>query len=388
MPFTTNANKNVIHYQWEDGGHDRTVVLINSLGTHLGIWDPVAARLGRQLNVLRFDKRGHGLSSTSEGAVSTDDYADDVIHLMDLLGIARADVAGLSIGGLIAYSLAGRYPDRMGKLIFSNTGARIGTRQSWDERLAALADKGLCEMAEGIVERWLSPAFRKAQPDDTAGMVTMLRRNSELGYRQACEAIRDADYAAVQAKQQIALYIGGSEDVGTTAHFVAEQASLQGADAKILEGVGHLPCVEAPEAVARIIAGFLLDTGADSLYERGMRTRRAVLGDDHVDRSEANKTEFDADFQEYIVNSAWGSIWSRPGLSKRERSLITLSLLAALGHDEELAMHIRACENTGASADDIKEALLHTGIYAGVPVTNHAMKIAKGILGKPNKNNG
>ena len=111
------------------------------------------------------------------------------------------------------------------------------------------------------------------------------------------------------------------------------------------------------------------------------KTRRSVLGDAHVDRAEANKTDFDNDFQEYITNSAWGAIWSRPGLTKRERSMITIAVLAALGHEEELAMHFRATRNTGASVEDVKEVLLHIGIYAGVPVTNGAMKIAKEVFG-------
>lgn len=118
----------------------------------------------------------------------------------------------------------------------------------------------------------------------------------------------------------------------------------------------------------------------DDLHERGMATRRAVLGDAHVDRAEASKTDFDADFQQYITENAWGSIWSRPGLTHRERSLITIALLAALGHQEELAMHIRATRNTGATPDDVKEVLLHTAVYAGVPVTNGALKLAKAIF--------
>lgn len=112
-------------------------------------------------------------------------------------------------------------------------------------------------------------------------------------------------------------------------------------------------------------------------YDEGMATRRSVLGDAHVDRAEANKTDFDADFQRFIAEGAWGSVWSRPGLTKRERSLITLALLATLGHDEEVAMHVRATASTGASADDIKEALLHVAVYAGVPAANRAFKIAK-----------
>ncbi|MEO9228031.1 MAG: 4-carboxymuconolactone decarboxylase [Devosia sp.] len=117
-------------------------------------------------------------------------------------------------------------------------------------------------------------------------------------------------------------------------------------------------------------------------YERGMAVRRSVLGDQHVDRASAQATSFDGDFQTFITEGAWGSVWSRPGLTHRERSIVTLALLAALGHDEEFAMHVRATANTGASADDIKEALLHVAVYAGVPAANRAFKIAKHELSK------
>lgn len=119
-----------------------------------------------------------------------------------------------------------------------------------------------------------------------------------------------------------------------------------------------------------------------TLYDRGMATRRSVLGNAHVDNASAKMTEFDADFQSFITEGAWGSVWSRPGLSKRERSMITLALLAALGHDEEVAMHVRATANTGATPDDIKEALLHVAVYAGVPAANRAFKIAREELAK------
>lgn len=112
-------------------------------------------------------------------------------------------------------------------------------------------------------------------------------------------------------------------------------------------------------------------------YETGMKTRRAVLGDAHVDRAEAAKTAFDAPFQELITEGAWGTVWSRPDLSRRDRSLITLALLAALGHWDEVAMHVRATLNTGATPDEVREAMLHVAIYAGVPAANHALKIVK-----------
>ena len=112
-------------------------------------------------------------------------------------------------------------------------------------------------------------------------------------------------------------------------------------------------------------------------HEQGMATRRSVLGAGHVDRAEAAKTDFDAPFQNLITEAAWGHVWSRPDWSKRDRSIVTLALLMGLGHWEEVAMHIRATANTGASKSDVIEAFQHVAIYAGVPKANHALKLAK-----------
>jgi 4-carboxymuconolactone decarboxylase len=120
-------------------------------------------------------------------------------------------------------------------------------------------------------------------------------------------------------------------------------------------------------------------------YLQGMKTRRAVLGDAHVDRAEANKTALDQPFQDLITEGAWGHVWSGSAWTKRERSMVTIALLAALGHHDEVAMHIRATANTGATADDIREALLHVAIYAGVPAANHAFKIAKAAYAEMEK---
>jgi 3-oxoadipate enol-lactonase/4-carboxymuconolactone decarboxylase len=376
-----------IHYQWLNQGRDKTIVLINSLGANLVIWSDVVPLIRDEFNVLMFDKRGHGLSSTTEGRLSIEDYADDVIHLMDALGIEEAHVLGLSIGGLVVYSLASRYPGRFEKLIFSNTGAKLGTAEAWNERIRQIEKGGIASIAESIVERWLSSGFRKAHPAETEGCLNMLKANTQLGYIQACAAIRDADYHPVLSEiKHPARFIGGSADESTTPELIIENARQLGAErVEILEGAGHLPCIETPEEVARVILEFMAPrqpspATLQEAYRLGMKIRRAVLGDAHVDRAEAGKTDFDKDFQEYIVHSAWSAVWSRPGLSKRDRSLITIALLTALGHEEELAMHMRATKNTGATEEEVKEVLLHAGVYAGVPATNKAMKIAKKIF--------
>ena len=118
---------------------------------------------------------------------------------------------------------------------------------------------------------------------------------------------------------------------------------------------------------------------SDDRYATGMAVRRGVLGDAHVDRAEAGKTAFDDDFQRFITEGAWGSVWSRPGLDRRTRSMLVIALMAALGHEDELAMHFRATRNTGATAEDVKEVLLMVAVYAGVPAANTAIRIAKWV---------
>lgn len=115
------------------------------------------------------------------------------------------------------------------------------------------------------------------------------------------------------------------------------------------------------------------------LYDRGMAVRRSVLGDAHVDRSLERATDFDADFQEFITKTAWGQIWTRPGLDIRTRSMLTIGMLAALGKDGELKLHIRATRNTGVTRDEVKEILMQAAVYAGIPAANHAIALARAV---------
>ena len=123
----------------------------------------------------------------------------------------------------------------------------------------------------------------------------------------------------------------------------------------------------------------------DDMYKKGMQIRKSVLGEDHVERAEANKSDFDADFQRLITEAAWGSVWARPGLDRKTRHLLTIAMLATLGSYEELAMHIRATRNTGVTREDVKEVLLQVAVYAGIPAANAAIAIAKRVYGELDK---
>jgi len=152
----------------------------------------------------------------------------------------------------------------------------------------------------------------------------------------------------------------------------------------VLPGVAHLPPAEAPAEVAVLIRGHVRSSKTlAQVRDAGMAVRREVLGDAHVDRAVASTTAFTRDFQELITEYAWGSIWTRPGLDRRSRSLITLTALVARGHHEELAMHLRAARRNGLSDDEIKELLLQTAIYCGVPDANTAFRIAQQVLAEP-----
>lgn len=378
-----NINGQTLHYQYLKSNSARTFVFVNSLGTDFRIWDGVVDRLKPYGSILRFDKPGHGLSDLPTTARTITDYMHDAVGLMDALHIDRCVLVGLSIGGIIAQRFALTYPERIEKLVLSNTGPKIGNADGWNERIQTVTERGMEAIVEGVLARWFPLPFQQAQPAELSGYRRMVAQTAPVGYNRACEAIRDEDLTDQIHQITIpTLCLGGTDDLSTPPDMVQAMAlQIPGARYELIDGAGHIPCAQMPETVAWLLLDFINSApDLSDRYQTGMQTRRAVLGHAHVDRAEANKTEFDADFQRYITESAWGSVWSRPGLTYRERSLITISLLTALGHDAELALHLRATRNTGATPDDVKEALLQTAVYAGVPATNSALQLAKAIF--------
>jgi 3-oxoadipate enol-lactonase/4-carboxymuconolactone decarboxylase len=201
------------------------------------------------------------------------------------------------------------------------------------------------------------------------------------GYAQVCDAL-----AAFDVRDRLGevgarvLAVAGAEDVATpVADLQLLAAGIPDASLVVLAGAAHLAPIERPEAVADLLLRHL-GPSPDRSYAAGMAVRREVLGDAHVDRTIAATTDFTADFQELITRYAWGTIWTRPGLDRRSRSLITLTALVARGHHEELAMHVRAARRNGLAAAEIKELLLQTAIYCGVPDANTAFRIASQVL--------
>jgi 3-oxoadipate enol-lactonase len=253
----------VLHVQDLGPAERPVLVFSNSLGTDFRIWNDVVARLGDQFRIVLYDKRGHGLSELGETPYRIADHVADLAALLDELAIEGAIVCGLSVGGLIAQGLYASRPELVSGLILSDTAHRIGSAALWNERMAAIEKGGIASIAEAILERWFSPALRENDPAALAGWRAMLTRTPEAGYLGTCAAIRDADFTEEAGRIAVpTLCIVGDQDGATPPELVRQTADLiPGARYQVIAGAGHLPCIERPAEVARLIEGFALENG-------------------------------------------------------------------------------------------------------------------------------
>lgn len=259
----THLNGALVHYKYipasADATNKKTFLFINSLGTDFRIWDEVAAGLKNEGNILLFDKRGHGLSGATVNLKGLDSYVADAIALVRFLSIEKVIVVGLSIGGMIAQLLAYHHPDKVEKLILCDTRHKIGNREIWNNRIADVKTKGLKGISQGVMQRWFPEKFQEEKYPTVAGCQNMLERTSSQGYIQACEAIRDLDLSLMAKKLMLpTLCIVGSEDKSTPPDYVKNLADLiQGARFEVVEGSGHIPCVDNPVILTKLIIEFV-----------------------------------------------------------------------------------------------------------------------------------
>jgi 3-oxoadipate enol-lactonase/4-carboxymuconolactone decarboxylase len=361
------------------GPPDAPLLLLGpSVGTSVAaLWGAAAERLAGHVRVVGWDLPGHGRSPA--GPFRIPDLAAGVLALADQFAPGAAfHYAGDSIGGAVGLQLLLDAPERLLSAALLCTGTVIGRPEDWAARAATVRTAGTAAVVELATQRWFAAGFVDRRPDVAAALLDALRDTDDESYAQACEALAEFDVTArlVEITTPV-LAIAGAEDVPTPPEGVARIASgVKDGRLVVLHGVGHLAPAEAPERVAELIGEHL----RPDTYAAGMAVRREVLGDAHVDRAVAATTEFTADFQEFITRYAWGTIWTRPGLDRRSRSLITLTALIARGHHEELAMHLRAARRNGLTNDEIKELILQTAIYCGVPDANTAFRIASQVL--------
>lgn len=358
------------------------LVFSNSLGADMGMWDELVPFLLPYFRVLQYDTRGHGGSEVTENPYTIEVLGNDLIAVLDELKLEKVYFCGLSMGGLIGQWLGIHHPNRIIKLIISNTDAKIGNTSTWNDRISTITKEGMQAIVDGTMERWFTDAFRKKNPNRIAEIKAVFLKNNALGYANSCAAVRDADFKEhINKITAETLVITGDEDAVTNvAQAEVLVKNIPNAILKVLPA-RHLSSTELPAEYAQILIDFIV---GESTFEKGMHVRRTVLGDAHVNKAIGNSNEFNGEFQNFISNYAWGEIWTRPGLSKHNRSLITIAMLIALNRKAELQMHINAAFNNGVSKDEIKEVIMQSALYCGLPAANEAMHTAEDVF-KENK---
>jgi 3-oxoadipate enol-lactonase/4-carboxymuconolactone decarboxylase len=408
------------------GAADQPLLLLGpSLGTSVtGLWAACTAGLAEHFQLLGWELPGHGGAPVAE-PFTIAELAAGVLGLVDSVQAERGDpgepfgYAGVSVGGAVGLQLLLAAPSRVRSAALICTGARIGEAAAWADRAALVRASGTPAVVTSSAGRWFAPGFSARQPAVGAALLRDLRDADDEGYAQVCEALAAFDVRHRLGEVQApVLAVAGAEDIATPPSDLQLLATaIPGASLVVLDGVAHLAPAERPDRVTELLLSHLTppdepvaerpeavdgpstgpgdradpdtmtdpDTMADpdtmtDPYAAGLAVRREVLGDAHVDRATAATTDFTAEFQQLITRYAWGTIWTRPGLDRRSRSLITLTALVARGHHEELAMHVRAARTNGLSDGEIKELLLQTAIYCGVPDANTAFRIAARVL--------
>lgn len=249
----------LIHFDFERADPAKpTLVFVNSLGTDFRIWDQVRSALTGHYSLVFHDKRGHGLSTLGTAAHKIETYAEDVAALIEHLGFTNVVMVGLSVGGLIAQALYHARPELVSKLVISNSAVRLGSHDSWSQRIAAVTAGGTASIADAIMKVWYSPAFHIAHPNQVAMSHTMLTRTDRDGYIACCEALRDCDYTPQAAHIKVpTLFVGGDLDGSTPPDLVEASSKLMpSAKFHLLARCAHIPSVEQPTEFVRVLSNF------------------------------------------------------------------------------------------------------------------------------------
>ncbi|MFF4535485.1 alpha/beta fold hydrolase [Streptomyces aureus] len=417
---------NTLQYRL-DGPEDAPVLILGpSLGTTWHMWDRQIPELSKSWRIFRFDLPGHG-GAPAYPAGSVTELAERLLTTLDRLGIQRFGYAGCAFGGALGLELALRRPERLASLALIAASPRFGTADEFRQRGVVVRTNGLDPIARTSPERWFTSGFAAAQPAITEWAVQMVRTTDPGCYIAACEALATFDVRGELGLVGVpTLVLAGSDDEVTgPAEARTLVAGIPDARLAVVPGASHLVPVEQPAAVTDLLVrhfssawlpAFDSTTGQMAVqvpqaypvqaapppvapfaeigpapaapelagrqdpYDVGIKVRREVLGDAHVDGVLSSADAFSGDFQEFVTRYAWGEIWDRPGLDRRSRSCVTLTALVAGGHLEELAVHTRAALRNGLTPVEIKEVLLQTAVYCGMPAANSAFRVAQEVI--------
>jgi 3-oxoadipate enol-lactonase / 4-carboxymuconolactone decarboxylase len=377
MPFVKVGDTRLF-YRLEGIAGRPVLVLSHSIGCDHAMWDLQMPDLLPYFQVLRYDTRGHGASDAPKGDYSVAQLGADVIGIADALGISKFAFCGLSLGGAIGQWVAANAPDRVTHLVLANTSPQFGPRTNWETRIAAVRNGGMASIVDMAMQRFFSPETIQNSPE-AASVRSLLLGTDPDGYIGCCAALRDAELAPLLQKISApTLIIVGEKDVSTPWSGHGEILAREIAGSRVAHlPAAHVSNIERPHSFSAAIMEFLRPQSVpcEDPKQAGLEVRRAVLGAAHVDKAIANTTDFNRDFQDLITRYAWGTIWTRPGLSPRTRRLLVLAITASLGRWEEFTLHVRAGLAHELELCDVKEVLLQTAVYAGVPAANTGFQI-------------
>ena len=251
----TDAGTPDLNYLLEGPEDAPVLVLSNSLGTAMEMWDAQAPALRERFRLLRYDTRGHGGSPAPPGPYEIGDLGRDVNHLLDRLGIERASFCGLSVGGMTGMWLAAEAPERVERLVLLCTSALLGPKSVWDERIATATEQGMATLVDGVIERWFTPAFRAENPEVVGKMARTLRETDPGGYAGCCAAIRDMDLRdRLPSVEASTLVVSGAEDPATPPeHGGLIADAIPGSRFEVVPDAAHIANVEQPEKVTELI---------------------------------------------------------------------------------------------------------------------------------------
>jgi 3-oxoadipate enol-lactonase/4-carboxymuconolactone decarboxylase len=365
------------YYRLEGSATQPTIVLSHALGLDHGMFEPQMAGLASRFRVLRYDLRGHGGTDAPAGDYSVEQLGRDALALLDALGLEQVAWCGVTLGGMVGQWLAANAGARVSHLVLANSSPRFADPASLDARRQAVLGGGMTAIVDTAMARFFGERLVADDAPHVASARHTFLATDPVGYAGGCAALRDFDGAPLLSRIQArTLVISGDADV---------PMPWDGHGARLASGIPHAAVVRLaaahasnlvlPRTFTRALLQFLAADPRDR-FDVGLDVRRAVLGADYVDGRLAAATDLTRDYQRWITESAWGSVWARPGLDVTTRRLLALALAAALGRWEEFRLHLAA----GLAADlewaDVEEVLLQTGVYAGVPAANHGFAIA------------
>ena len=384
MPTITTDDGCPINVEVSGREDAPALMLSNSLGTDLHMWDDQAPEFEKHFRLIRWDRRGHGKSGTTKGPYSFGLFGRDIIKIIDTLGIKKVNWCGLSMGGMDGQWLGANAPDRVEKLIFANTNFYYADKAPWADRIKIVRENGLKHIVGMNMERWFTKGFLERSPQTIARMTEMFIASNLDGYIACVEAVRDMDFRESNPRITHAdacdrWQAGPRHPARRRRNHCQDHQRRQAGGARCRT---YLQC-RAAKGVHRRGAQLPAELAMDEKerHEQGMAKRRKVLGNEWVDRANAKKTSFNAEFQELITRYAWGEVWTRPHYDERTRRVLVLGTMIALGQWDEFRLHVRAAlAEGGFSETDIKEIILQQTIYCGAPAGNHAFKEAAEVM--------